>query len=288
MKGHAMRASDSKFRDYRALREGFSVLPEAWDILSAAIIDTCGFPAVGTTSVGLGMALGCPGDTAISKNEMLGAVRAICRAVKVPVCVDLESGYADTATGVGEVVGEVIEAGAVGFNIEDSIGIPGKGLRPADEHADRVRACRRVAEREGVPLHIVGRTDSFWLLNDDRPDEVKAEEAIRRANLYLSAGADAIFVSGRTGLTPDVIAVLVAGIDGPFNTLISPKIKSIEDFRQLGVRTLHTGSLGTRAQTGYLKQAMKRLREGDPSLQTQFAIPTKEINEFVRPYWKSR
>ena len=283
-----MRASEQKFKDYKALRQEFSILPEAWDVLSAAIIDSCGFPAIGTTSVGLGLALGCPGDTAISKDEMIQVVTAICRAVRVPVCVDLESGYADSESGVEDVVREVIDAGAVGFNIEDSEGIPGKGLRDAEEHADRIRACRRAAEKEKVPLYIVGRTDSFWLLNDDSPEEELVKASIRRANLYLAAGADAIFVSARAGLTVDVIRALVVGIDGPFHTLTSPKVPSVSEFERLGVRTLHMGSMSTRAQTGYLKQALERLREGDLSLHKQFAIPTKEINEMVRPYWQSR
>jgi 2-methylisocitrate lyase-like PEP mutase family enzyme len=283
-----MRASDEKFRAFRDLRQRFSVLPEAWDVVSAAVIDSCGFPAIGTTSVGLGLALGCPSDTAISKDEMLQVVTAICAIARAPVCIDLESGYADTAAGVGAVVREVIEAGAIGFNIEDSDGIPGKDLRPADEHAERIGAARRVADEEKALLYIVGRTDSFWLLNDDRPDEAKAQESIERANLYLSAGADAIFISGRTGLSEAVLRALIAGIDGPVNTLASAKGLSVADFERLGVRTLHLGSLSMRAQTGYLKRCIERLREGDLALQTEFAIPTKDINELVRPYWQSR
>ena len=283
-----MRASESKFRDFHKLHERFFVLPDAWDVISAVILEHCGYKAIATTSVGLGFALGCPGDTAISKDEMLTMVTAICRAATGGVSVDLESGYADTAGGVEDVVREVIQAGAVAIALEDSDGIPGKVLRPAEEHAERIRAARRAADKEKVPLFINGRTDGFWI-NDDIPNDIKTREAIRRGNLYRAAGADGVFISGFKAIPADVIEALVRGIDGPFSSLISANGPTIAEFERLGVRRVHLGSLPTRAQYGYLKQALERLRDhGDASLLNQYAIPTREINSLLRSYWQSR
>lgn len=283
-----MRASESKFCDFHKLHERFFVLPDAWDIMSAVILEHCGYKAISTTSVGLGFALGCPGDTAISKDEMLQMVTAICRAATVPVSVDLESGYADTAAGVEDVVREVIQAGAVAVALEDSDGIPGKALRPAEEHAERIRAARRAADKEKAPLFINGRTDGFWI-NDDIPNDIKTHEAIRRGNLYLSAGADGVFISGHKPIPADIVGALAKGFDRPFSTLIGSSGPSITEFERLGVRRLHLGSLPTRAQYGYLKQAIERVRDhGDASLLNQYAIPTKDINGLVRPFWQSR
>jgi 2-methylisocitrate lyase-like PEP mutase family enzyme len=283
-----MRADDATFQRYHALKSRFSVIAEAWDLLSAIVIEKSGLPAVGTTSVGLGFALGCPGDVMVSKDEMLAVVRSICAAVSIPVCVDLESGYADTAEGVETVVAAIIDAGAVGFNIEDSIGIPGKALRSPEEHAERIRACRRAADRAGASLYIVGRTDSFWLRDDNRSDNEKATESIRRANLYAAAGANAVFISGRSGIARPILERLVREIDVPVNSLIGGKELSVADFEAIGIRTLHTGSLGTRAQVGLLQKALAELKENRMSLWQQMAIPTPAINDMVRPVRQRR
>jgi len=283
-----MRASIQTFEAFRKLHERFFVLPDAWDIMSAVLIEHCGYPAVSTTSVGLGFALGCPGDTAISKDEMIKAVAQICSFVTIGVAVDLESGYADTPGGVEQVVGEVIEAGAVGVALEDSDGIPGKALRPAEEHAERIRAARRAAERAGVPLYINGRTDPFWI-NDGVADEIKMREAIRRSEIYLAAGADGMFISGYKAIPGPVIAQMVAAIKAPFSTLTSTNGPSVAEFERLGVRRLHPGSLPTRALWGMLESAFVALRErGDLSQFNQNAPATRDINQVLRPLWQAR
>lgn len=283
-----MRASDQIFQDFIKLHDRFFVLPDAWDIMSTVAIRHCGYPAVSTTSVGLGFDLGCPGDIAISKDQMLSMVGAICRAAQCGVSVDLESGYADTPEGVAGVVGEVIELGATGIALEDSDGIPGARLRPAEEHAERIRAARRAADRARVPLFINGRTDGFWI-NDGIPDDEKATEALRRSRLYLDAGADGIFISGYKAIPAPIIARLIGGIPAPFSTLVSAGGPSIAEFRQLGVRRLHLGSLPTRAQYGFLEQALQRVRtDDDTALFNQHALPTKAMNELFRPFWNSQ
>jgi 2-methylisocitrate lyase-like PEP mutase family enzyme len=283
-----MQASNETFAAFRKLHERFFVLPDAWDVMSAILIEHCGYPAVSTTSVGLGFALGCPGDIAISKDEMLDVVGHISSAVKVGVAVDLESGYADTPEGVERVVAEVIAAGAVGVALEDSDGIPGMALRPAEEHAGRIRAARRAADRAGVALFINGRTDPFWM-NDGVSDDDKAREAIRRSQIYLEAGADGMFISGYKAIPAPIVARMVQAIKAPFSTLMSAGGPSIAEFEQLGVKRLHSGSLPTRALWGMLDRAFVAMRDqGDLSLCFQYAPTTKQINEVMRPRWQAQ
>jgi 2-methylisocitrate lyase-like PEP mutase family enzyme len=115
------------------------VLPSAWDIAGARIVEDAGAAAVATTSAGLSWTLGsADGDRA------LAAIADIATAVEVPVSADVESGHAGDATGVADPIRAVLAAGAVGVNIEDALYEAGTGpVRPS--------ASRRSERNEGPP-----------------------------------------------------------------------------------------------------------------------------------------
>jgi 2-methylisocitrate lyase-like PEP mutase family enzyme len=123
------------------------VLPNAWDAASARVIELAGAPAIATTSAGVSWSLGRGDGERLDRGEMIAAVRRIVAVVAVPVTADIESGYGDgTAEDVAETVRAVIEAGAVGINLEDSIG---RKLLPAERQAERIRAARAAAAGPG-------------------------------------------------------------------------------------------------------------------------------------------
>jgi 2-methylisocitrate lyase-like PEP mutase family enzyme len=250
-----MRASDRMFDAFWDVQKEFFILPDCWDIFSAVMLQNAGIRAVATSSVSLGFANGLTAATMISMEGMLQKVAQIVSAIDIPLSVDLESGYADTAAGIERNVREVIRTGIVAFNLEDSDGIPGAGLRPAEEHAERIRACRRAAEAEGAPrLFVNGRTDGFWN-HDGESLESKADEAIRRGNLYLGAGADGVFVSGNHKLSKDIIARLVKSIRGPVSILLDSADCSLAELKAMGVRRVTLGSLPIRAGAGFCNAA---------------------------------
>src|SRR5262247_713104 len=72
------------------------VLPNAWDVISARIVEEIGFPAVATTSAGVAAALGYPDGQRVSRDEMLEVIARIAHAVQVPVTADMEAGYGTT------------------------------------------------------------------------------------------------------------------------------------------------------------------------------------------------
>src|SRR6202008_2288057 len=80
---------------FRATHSGRALLllPNAWDVASARIVEEAGFPAIATTSAGIAFSLGYPDGQKIPRQEMLDAVARIARAVNVPVPADVESGY---------------------------------------------------------------------------------------------------------------------------------------------------------------------------------------------------
>jgi len=98
------------------------VLPNAWDVASARIVEELGFPAIATTSAGIAATLGYPDGQRISRDEMLGVVARIAKAVHLPVTADVEAGYGMTVEDLTQTVKAVVAAGAVGINLEDVTG----------------------------------------------------------------------------------------------------------------------------------------------------------------------
>src|SRR5580698_2175985 len=118
------------------------LLPNVWDVASARIIEEAGFPAIATTSAGIAFSLGYPDGQKISREEMLARVGRIARAVKVPVTADAEAGYGNRPEDAAETARAVIEAGAVGMNLEDGTGNPQHPLADVALQAEKIRAVR--------------------------------------------------------------------------------------------------------------------------------------------------
>ncbi|MCH5673716.1 isocitrate lyase/PEP mutase family protein [Streptomyces gilvus] len=198
----------SKVDVFRALHRGRLpgdplVLPGPWDAVSARALEEAGFPALATPSAGIAASLGYE-DGTTPADEMFAAVARICRAVEVPVSADVEGGYGLAPT---ELVERLLEAGAVGCNLEDSHrGV----LKDPREHADWLAQVRFAA---GDQLFVNARVDTF-AHGDGDPGR-----AIERAALYVAAGADCVYpIDAPT----DVLPLLRSGIQGPINVNAKP------------------------------------------------------------------
>src|SRR6476646_1404189 len=121
------------------------VLINAWDAASAAMVEHCGLPAIATSSAAMANALGFPDGQYLPWPQMLEAVASVCRAVKVPVTADIESGFAANVTALEASITQIIQAGAVGVNLEDVM-----PANPAFKHADPNQADAKI--RHGSPL----------------------------------------------------------------------------------------------------------------------------------------
>src|SRR2546426_8869943 len=109
--------SREKAETLRRLPAGPAVLllPNAWDVTSARIVEQVGFPAVATSSAGVAHVLGYPDGERITRTEMLDMVRRIAAALAVPVTADVEAGYGITADAAAAAARGVILAGAGGL-----------------------------------------------------------------------------------------------------------------------------------------------------------------------------
>ncbi|MCC5476684.1 isocitrate lyase/PEP mutase family protein [Streptomyces barringtoniae] len=176
------------------------VLPGPWDAASARVFEEAGFPALATPSAGVAAALGYA-DGGTPADEMFAAVTRIARAVDVPVSADIECGY---GLAPKEIVERLLEAGAVGCNLEDS---DGGVLKDPQEQAEFLAEVRSAAADR---LFVNARVDVF--VHGDRDPE----RAIERAALYVAAGADCIYpILAPVGVLP----LLRSGIQGPLNAL---------------------------------------------------------------------
>ncbi|WP_281917260.1 isocitrate lyase/PEP mutase family protein [Nocardia sputorum] len=168
------------------------VFPTVWDAWSAKVAVAAGFPALTVGSHPLADSIGRADGEGMTFDESLTRVRQITAAVDVPVSVDIESGYGQDPA---RLVEGLLEVGAIGLNIEDTVHSEGKRLRTAQEHADLVHGLRKAADATGVHLVINARTD--LLLRQDGDEADRLDRAIERLKLAAEAGADVLFPVGR-------------------------------------------------------------------------------------------
>jgi len=227
------------------------VLANAWDTASARIIEEAGAPALATTSAGLSWDHGTADGDRLGRERALAAVARITATVRVPVSADVETGYADDAKGVAETVRAVLDAGAVGINIEDALYEGTTALRPVAEQCERIAAAREAADTAGVPLFVNARTDTYLRQAGDLAD------TLERAAAYLAAGADGIFVPGPTD--PRTVTALATGIDGPLNILAGPGAPPVAELAALGVARISAGSSIAAAAHALVRRAAREL-----------------------------
>jgi 2-methylisocitrate lyase-like PEP mutase family enzyme len=258
--------------DFRALHVPGDplVLPNAWDVASAAALAAAGFPAIGTTSLGVAAAHGLPDGRGAGREETLALVRRLGR-LPVLLTVDVEGGFGGGPAAVAELAAELAAAGAVGINLED--GRSGDRLPPAESHSgdglapvdgrggDRLVAVAEQAEliaavKERVPgLFVNARTDTHWLGTGD------VDEAVTRGRAYIEAGADGVFVPGLAG--DEDVRVVVGAVGVPVNVLLMPGM-TVPRLAALGVGRVSTGSMLFRAALGAAVAAARAVARGEP------------------------
>ena len=232
------------------------VLPNAWDAMSARLVEAAGASAIATTSAGVSWALGYPDGQGLTREAMLDAVRRIVAAVRVPVTADVESGYGEgSPDDVAATARGVIAAGGVGINLEDSPGRDGAPMLDSGVQAARIAAARAAASEAGVDLFINARIDTY--VKKVGADGDRFAETVRRARAYVAAGADGVFVPLVTDA--DTIRRLAAEVGAPLNVIGGPGVPSIGELRELGVARVSVGPGLARAVMAQIRHAATEL-----------------------------
>ena len=254
------------------------ILPNAWDVASARVFEVAGFGAVGTTSAGVAASLGYPDGERVPLDEMLQVVRRIAEGVMVPVTADIEAGFGVTEGAVAETVRSVIHAGAVGINLEDGTDDQESPLIDLTAHAAKVSAARQAARSEDVPIVINARTDVY--LSEVGEPGSRLQETVNRANAYLEAGADCIFVPGLGDA--EIIATLVREIAGPINILAGRNVPVIPELARMGVARVSVGSGLICAALALVRSAAEELlSSGTYTSFTEHAFSYAELNKML-------
>jgi len=231
------------------------VLPNAWDHASAAIFAAAGFPAVGTTSLGVAAALGLSDGAAETAEATIDLARRLTH-LPVHISMDIENGFSDDPA---EVAAYVDRLGPVaGVNLEDQLTDP--------NHFAQVLV--------GVTGHgtfINARVDTYWL------GDGGVYATLERAKHYVDAGADGIFVPGVR--SDEEIAALAETLPVPLNVLFLPGL-SVPRLAELGVARISTGSLLYRVAVGEALKAAASVRDGGSAFD---APPYAAINALARP-----
>ena len=200
------------------------VVPGAYDALSAKVIEQCGFEAIQISGYGIaGSFIGKPDVGLVQMKDVLDITWNITQGVSIPVMADIDTGGGN-AVNAAWVTYRLIQMGVAGMNIEDQVfpkrcgHMSGKEVIPADEMAGKIRACAQVRDRLDKDFIINARTDVFAAEGLD--------EALRRCNLYLKAGADLAFIDGIK--TKADIQKAVKEVKGPLSVNLMDAISGMK------------------------------------------------------------
>ena len=188
--------------------EGLITAPGAYDCITARMIEQAGFSAVYMTGAGTAAALGYPDYGLVTMSEMVENAGRIAAAVSVPVIADADTGYGNELN-VVRTVREYEQRGVAGIHIEDQ-GFPkkcghleNKVIIPLEDYVAKIRTA--VAAKHDRDFLIIARTDARAVLG--------FEEAVRRANASIAAGADMAFVEAPESL--EEVAAVPRLVHGP-------------------------------------------------------------------------
>ena len=257
------------------------------DALSAKIIEDCGFEAIQVSGFGLaGSLLAKPDVGLVPMKDILDMTHNIVQAVNIPVMADIDTGGGNAINAMW-ITERLINMGCAGMNIEDQVfpkrcgHMAGKEVISADEMAGKVRACADVRNKLDSDFIINARTDSYSVYGLD--------EAIRRCNLYLEAGADLVFIDGIK--TRADIERAVKEIEGPLSvnlmdaiTGVKTELIPIPELAKMGVGrvSIPVASIMVvhKALTDFFK-ALKASPSGILPGETQWITPFSDFTDFV-------
>lgn len=235
---------------FRALHaSGTFVIPNPFDVGSARLLEHLGFEALATTSSGLAATTGRL-DGRVTLDELVAHVASLSPAVTIPINVDAERCYAETAKGVAETIDRLADAGASGISIEDW-NPQANAIDPIGIAAERVAVAADACRRHGIVLtgraenHLHGITD--------------LDDTITRLCAYRDAGAEAVYAPAAH--SPTEIARIVQETGVAMNVLALPGSPTVPELAQLGVRRVSTGGALAWAAYGGLVAAATELRD---------------------------
>jgi 2-methylisocitrate lyase-like PEP mutase family enzyme len=258
------------------------VMPGAYDVLSARLFESMGFPAIQGTSGGINAVYGLQDEELLGLERTADIYREITAAVSVPVNADGEKGYGGPEQ-IPDTVRQYVSAGLAGMNLEDSDYHPrGTPMRliPLDIALAKIKAVMDTKRELGSEFFLNARVDEFGTVSSHQEGMA---EAIKRGNAYAEAGADCIFFL-RPG-DRSVIETLVREIEAPVSVLAGPDTPPIRELADIGVGRVSYGASFSRvAITAVARLADELLTGGDPRAILNDAMPRDRYLKLLRDH----
>ncbi len=259
----------------RLHQSGCFVMPNPWDVGSARLLESLGFPAVATTSAGFAWSLGRP-DNKVTLQQTLDHLRAVAGSVSVPVNADFGGGFAVEPEGVAANVAAAAGTGVAGLSIEDSTEDPDRPLFDFALAVERIQAARQALDSAGAGIVLTGRSEGFIA---GRPD---FDETMRRLTAYSAAGADCLFAPGIRDRA-QIEALVRAVAPKPVNVLVGSDFATVPELAGLGVRRISVGgSLARAAWSGFFEAAREIAQRGTFTALAR-ALPYSDLESAFRP-----
>ena len=245
-------------------------MPGCFNAMSARVLENVGFPAVYMSGYGTSLSLtGLPDAGLVTMTEVITNARYIAQAVNVPVIADADNGYGN-AINVIRTVREFIGAGIAGIHLEDQVSpkrcghVAGRLVVPLEEAVGKMRAADATRKELDPDFVLIARTDARGASGGS------LEEAIRRANALLAAGADLAFVEGPTSV--EEVRRICGEVKGPvfYNmTGVSPRY-TMDEMKTLGIAvTIAPGAL-LRVSLTAMHDLAVQMRDEGPMAEARF------------------
>lgn len=225
----------TKFKSLHRTSEPF-ILPNAWDVKSAQVLEELKFPAIATSSAAVANSLGYKDGEEMEFKTYFFIIKRISESISVPLSVDLEFGYADSHKGILENILQLSSLQIAGINIEDSYVYRNKRyLQKSEDFGSLLLFLRNSLKEKGIQLFINARIDTNITACTDR-----LKETIDRVILYEKLGADGIFIPG-IKCASDIKSITSLS-NLPLNVMTMPNLPSFEELKSLGVKRISTGN----------------------------------------------
>jgi 2-methylisocitrate lyase-like PEP mutase family enzyme len=256
------------------MQRGMVVAPGAYDCITARAIERAGFSAVYMTGGGTASSFGYPDYGLLTMSEMAENAGRIAASVGLPVIADADTGYGNELNAI-RTVREYERRGVAGLHIEDQ-GFPkkcghleDKVIAPFEDYVAKIRAA--VSAKRDPEFMIIARTDSRAVLG--------FEEAVKRANAAIEAGADMAFVEAPQ--TREEVAAVPRLVNGACMLNVvwrgkTPEV-SLAEAEGMGYKLTILPGVLTRTVIGACDAALNALKQEGRHPQPTSDIPPQQV-----------
>ena len=245
-------------------------VPGCYNAMSGKVLAQAGFEAIYMTGYGTSLSLtGLPDVGLTTMSEMVANARYIASATDLPLIADADTGFGN-AINVMRTVREYIGAGVAGLHMEDQVSpkrcghVAGRQVIPLEEAVGKMRAAVDARNELDPDFVLVARTDARGASGGS------LDEAIRRANAFLAAGADLAFIEGPTAR--EEVERICREVQGPvfYNmTGVSPRF-TLQEMRDMGIAVCISPNAMLRSALAAMHDLALQMKQDGPVAETQF------------------